>query len=153
MIEQLKASKEIKVHLKSGQGHFVVGNKLTSFNLNEIDDVETVKYIIENGEQEQYLLNIMSEGIYEYIIDNGYDYEMNDHTSVFSQKYFTDEEFKEMCEKTRMAIAEENGKDSYETRSIYTYKRKLPELYPDTFINIECAAYFCPNTDLIDDDD
>ena len=47
MIEQLKASKEIKVHLKSGQGHFVVGNKLTSFNLNEIDDVETVKYIIE----------------------------------------------------------------------------------------------------------
>ena len=153
MIEQLKSSKELKVHLNSGQGHFVVGNELKSFNLNEIDDVEAVKYILENGEQEEYHLNIISEGIYEYIIDNGLDYEMNDHTSLFSHKYFTEKEFKEMCEKARIAIAKEKGENSFETRSIYSYRRKLTELYPDTFINIECVGYFCPNKDLIDNDD
>lgn len=146
MIEKLKRSKEIKVHLESGRGHFVVENELTSFNLNEIDDIEVVNYIMMNAEQVKFSVDIKREGIFEYRIDNGYDYELNDYTSVFSNKFFNDEEFEEMCENAQTAIMTEvKSNKSYEIRDIYSIKRKLLQLYKNVLFDVEFGAFFCPS--------
>lgn len=145
MLEAIKNANEIKVHIKSKNGYYVKGNKVYPFNLAEIDDVEIVQYIITNGEQASYEFDVISMygDVYKYAIDDGGEYEFNQHTYVYSTMYFSREEFNGMCEKAQEKIREEY-EEEYQIRDIWKIASTLKELYPKTFINISLAQVFCP---------
>lgn len=144
MLEALKKSNEIRVHMKSKKGYYVNNKKVYPFDLSEIDDVETVQYIIENGEQTPYEYDVVSMygDVYKYSIDDGGEYEFNQHTYIYSTMYFSKKEFDDMCKKAQEKIREEY-KEEYQIRDIWKIASTLKELYPKTFINISLAQVFC----------
>lgn len=150
MLEVIKNSDEIKIHMKSKNGYFVKENKVYPFNLAEIDDIETVRYIIENGQQSSYEYEVVSMygDIYKYAIDDGGEYEFNQHTYIFSTKYFSKEEFDDMCKRAQEKIREEY-EEEYEVKDIWKIASTLKELYPNTFLEVNLAQVFCPSDDEV----
>ena len=147
MLELLKKADTIKIHLDSKKGYFVVDNVLTSFNLEDIDDISIVNYIINNGEYVKYESNINSVtgDIFRYGLHNGGDYELAEFCDLYSFKFFNDEEFKEMCEIAQNDLKREYEANDHRCRDIYYIASKLRQLYPDIFLKIGCAAGFCTN--------
>lgn len=143
-LEKIKKANEIKINLESQNGYFVKNNIVRPFNLTELD-TETVKYIIENGEQVSREYDIISTygDVYKYSIDNGGEYEFHSNVFVYSFKYFSNEEFEKMCIEAQKEIKKEHG-DGYEIKDIYTIASMLETLYPDTFIKVSLAQVFCP---------
>ena len=141
MLKQIKQSKELKVHLESGDGYYVVEHKLIPFNLKELDDVEVGKYIIENATITDSHFNIKWKtrgSIYNYSIYNNGEYEFSESTEVYSLLYFTEDEFNKMCETAQRNLKE---KDSLE-KDVHHIKSELKKLYPDTFLNIANGQMF-----------
>lgn len=143
MIEHLKKATEIKVHLESGKGYFVVDCNLTMFSLEDLD-IEDTKYIIENGEQVAYEHNITSHygDIFEYTIHNGGEYEFAEWKSIYSYKFINEKRFNEMIKE---AINSINSDSDYEKRNAYNVARKVKELYPNIFIEIGLGTGACTN--------
>ena len=133
-IKELKESEEIRVHTPSGKGYAVCNNKQIPFDIMEIDDVEIVKYILENGTQVQYEHDIRMDigDVFEYVIDNGYDYECNMHTSLYSFKCLSRKNFKKMCDLAK----ERMRKSDKRTNDIYEMKKTLKEMFPEIFIEV-----------------
>lgn len=133
-IKELKESEEIRVHTPSGKGYAICNNKQIPFDIMEIDDVEIVKYILANGTQVQYEHDIRMDigEVFEYVIDNGYDYECNMHTSLYSFQCLSRKKFKEMC---NLALEKMKQSDK-RMNDIYEMKKVLKELFPETFIEV-----------------
>lgn len=148
MLKALKNSEEIKIHLESKNGYYIKGNKIHPFNLAEIDDVEIVNYIIMNGVQTPYEYEIISSygDIYKYCLDDGGEYEFNNHVYIYSLKYFSSQEFEKMCKEAQKKL-EEKYQEGYEVNDIYRIASMLEELYPTDFIQVSLAQVFCPGGD------
>lgn len=135
MIQKLKQSKEIKYHLESGDGYYVVEHTLIPFNIKDLDDVEVFKYIIENGKEElsQYEIERKTKGrIYEYWIHNNGDYEFAEVANVYSTLYLTKEEFEQICKKAQEFLKKEGGR----SKDVFYIKYELLNRYPEIFLQI-----------------
>lgn len=145
-IEQLKQSKEIRINTEDKIGYFVVDHKLTSFQFDEIEDVEIMKFILENGEQVRYYDIMIKDGnIFEYIIHNGGEYEFSNEISLYSYKYFNREEFNKICKEAQNTIEQDLKKNpnlKIRKDSIYDISNYLKKLNPNTFIKIGRGSAF-----------
>lgn len=133
MLEQIKQSKELKVHLESGDGYYVVEHKLTPFNLKELNDIEVGKFIIENAIVVDSHFDIewkIRGKIYNYSIYNNGEYEFAESAELFSLLYFTSEEFEEMCKKAQKELK------GHQIKDVHSVKYELKKLYPDIFLDI-----------------
>ena len=133
---------EIKFHLRSGNGYYVVDRKVFPFNLKEMEDKELGVFLLQNGEEviSEYDIRWKTKGnIFEYIIFNGGEYELAEHSSVYSTLYLSEEEFERMCESVQNQLKEP------ESKFVYNIASGLLEKYPDIFMSISRGRAFCTN--------
>lgn len=98
MMEIVKNSKNGKVNIKTGNFSCVMNHTVYNENISNVDD-EVGFWVIKNFEQVESDFELIKKSlVYEYVIWNGYDYEMSSETSVYSQNYYTKEEFNNICQ-------------------------------------------------------
>ena len=136
MIETLKEASIIKFH-ESGIGYAVVEHRLIPLNFEELE-VEDVKYIFENGEQVSRTFEIRCQTrgeLFEYSIHNGMEYELADVDNIYSKYFFTQEEFKEMCEEAYKELKEE---EKYP--DIWRIAQRIKEKNPGVFVSLNLGT-------------
>ena len=146
MSEMFKMQKEkiteIKYHLKSGNGYYVVERKVIPFNLQKMENEELGLFLIENGEAvvSEYDIKSKTRGnIFEYVIYNGGEYEFAEDSSVYSTLYLSEKEFERMCKSVQ------NNLKGYEKKYVYKIASELIKQYPDIFMDISRGRAFCTN--------
>lgn len=133
---------EIKYHLQTGKGYYVVERKVIPFNLQEMEDKELGLFLIENGETVVSEYDIESKtrsNIFEYIIYNGGEYEFAEDSSVYSTLYLSKEEFERMCKSVQ------NNIEGHQKKFVYKVASELVKKYPDIFMDISTGRAFCTN--------
>ena len=150
LLQDLKNSKEVKVHLESGLGYYIKNNKARPFRLYSIDD-KAGFYIIQNAQQVSYEHDIRRRlgEIYEYFIHNGGSYDFESHCSLFSMQFLTEKEFDKMCKTAQEKIIREykdvDWRIQRRPKDVSDVKITLQELYPDIFLGVGLAAGYCTN--------
>lgn len=136
-MEELKNSVLIKFNRESKVGFVVTENRMgIEVHFEDIEDVDILNYIFENGVEEKYAYDIEKHfgEIFRYVIGNGGSYEFADHTTLHSKYFITREEFREMVKKAA-------EKTRY--RDVYSVARIIEEEHPGLFIDIARGSGAC----------
>lgn len=144
-IKEVKQADVLKVHVESKKGYLVNNYRQKAFDLSKIDDIEIVSFILENAEQVRYESDITYDiaDIFIYSIDNGYSYECNMHTELYSKLYLPRSIFENMCRTAQEKIKKSKDKRT-RVNDIYTVAKTLEDIFPDVFIQTAYQSVVVP---------
>lgn len=99
-----------KINLETGNYSYVKNNKVKNGYIGDVDDTNAYSMIVQFEQVQSDIELQKTSDIYEYTIHNGGSYENAISISVYSQFFYTEEEFEKICQEAIKNLEEEGNK-------------------------------------------